>query len=226
MIATAVFDAYGTLFDVSSAARAFATRPEGARLGDWAEVAADWRDRQLQYAWLRAIAGAHAPFDQVTADALDWVLEARGLSDAGLRAPLLALYDRLEAYPEVPGVLDALRDGGTRTAILSNGTPAMLAAAVDAAGLGARLDAVLSVEDLPRPVYKPHPSVYRMVGERLGTEVGEVLFVSSNGWDVTHAAAFGFRTAWVNRTGAPGDRVGMPPDHVIPDLAPIPGLAR
>ena len=226
MASTIVFDAYGTLFDVAAAARAAAAEPGGEGLAAiWPELAARWRDKQLQYTWLRAVSGDHIPFDRVTADGLDWAIEATG-ADPALRPRLLALYDRLGAYPEVPDVLRALKEAGKTTAILSNGTPAMLRGAVESAGIGALLDASLSVEDLPTPIYKPHPSVYAMVGERFGTAPSDVLFVSSNGWDVTHAAAYGFRTAWANRAGEPTDRVGRAPDHVVSDLAPIPDLAR
>ena len=226
MVSTVVFDAYGTLFDVAAAARAAAAEPGGEALREvWPDLAARWRDKQLQYTWLRSVAGAHAPFDRVTADGLDWAIEATG-ADPAVRPRLLALYDRLGAYPEVPGVLRALKAAGKATAILSNGTPAMLEGAVDSAGIGDLLDAVLSVEDLTTPIYKPHPSVYAMVGARFGTAPGDVLFVSSNGWDVTHAGAFGFRTAWANRAGDPPDRIGRAPDHVLADLSPVPELAR
>ncbi|MGR3542566.1 MAG: haloacid dehalogenase type II [Hasllibacter sp.] len=226
MITTVVFDAYGTLFDVAAAARAAASEPGGEALRDvWPDLAARWRDKQLQYTWLRAVSGDHLPFDRVTADGLDWAIEATG-ADPALRPRLLALYDRLGAYPEVPGTLAALKEAGKATAILSNGTPGMLDGAVESAGIGPLLDATLSVEGLAAPIYKPHPSVYAMVGERFGAAPDEVLFVSSNGWDVTHAAAFGFRTAWANRAGEPADRVGRAPDHVIADLTPVPDLAR
>jgi len=223
-ITTCIFDAYGTLFDVAAAARVAAGEPGRAALAEvWPRLAADWRAKQLEYTWLRAIADRHTDFWQVTQDGLDWALEAAGLSgDAALRTRLLALYQELDAYPEVPGVLADLKARGLATGILSNGAPGMLAAAVASARIGDRLDAVLSVEDVG--VYKPHARVYDMVGARFGCARGEVLFVSSNGWDAAGAAGYGFRTAWVNRTGAPRDRLYATPHHEVADLAAIPGL--
>ncbi|PRX35267.1 2-haloacid dehalogenase [Meinhardsimonia xiamenensis] len=221
-----VFDAYGTLFDVSAAAREAAGEPGREALAAcWQKLASDWRLKQLQYTWLRAVAGAHTDFWTVTQDGLDWALEANGLAgDAELRERLLQLYFELSAYPEVPKMLATLKERGFVTAILSNGEPKMLAAAVESAGIGAFLDDVLSVESVG--VFKPHPSVYAMVGERFGTAPAEVLFVSSNCWDACHGAGFGFVSAWVNRAGEPMDRLPWQPAHVLSDLTTIPKLAE
>ena len=225
MIRAVVFDAYGTLFDVAGAARAAAARPAGVALAQaWPRLAEDWRRKQLEYAWLRAIGGAHAGFDAVTADALDWAMEAQRLADPALRAMLLSLYDTLPTYPEVTAALTTLRQRGLTTAILSNGTPAMLASATASAGIIDLFDAVISVEEVG--VFKPHPSVYALTGPRLGVTPSEVLFVSANGWDVAGAAAFGFVTVWVNRAGLPVDRLPGRPAHILPDLSPLPDLAR
>jgi 2-haloacid dehalogenase len=225
-ITTCVFDAYGTLFDVAAAARQAAAEPGQERLAAlWPRLAEDWRRKQLEYTWLRAVMGTHADFRQVTADGLDWALEAAGLGDdPALRARLLALYDELQAYPEVPAMLTALKAAGFATAILSNGEPGMLDSAVGSAGIGGVLDAVLSVESVG--VFKPHRSVYDLVGGRFGCAPAQVLFVSSNGWDAAAAAHYGFATAWVNRSGAPMDRLPARPDHVLADLTSIPGLAK
>ncbi len=225
-ITTAVFDAYGTLFDVSAAARQAAGEPGFPALADrWAELAAHWRHKQLQYSWLRAVTGAHTDFWSVTQDGLDWALEATGLDgDAELRARLLALYWELGAYPEVPAMLAALKDQGLNTAILSNGSPDMLDGAVQSAGIGALLDDVLSVESVG--VFKPDSRVYDLVGRRFDCAPGKVLFVSSNGWDAAAAAGYGFVTAWANRAGEPVDRLPWRPDHVLSDLTTIPDLAR
>lgn len=225
-ITTCIFDAYGTLFDVSAAAREAAAEPGCARLADlWPQLAEDWRRKQLEYSWLRAVTGAHADFWQVTQDALDWAMEAHGLhGDEGLRARLLALYRALSAYPEVPGMLSALKRSGKATAILSNGAPGMLADAVASAGIGALLDDVLSVEAVG--IFKPAPQVYDLVGQRFGCARDAVLFVSSNGWDAAAAAGYGFTTAWVNRAGAPVDRMPWRPTHVMADLSGIPTLAE
>ena len=218
-----VFDAYGTLFDVAGAARAAAAEPGGEAIADhWAALAEHWRDRQLQYTWLRATFGAHRDFAAVTADALDWSMERMGLADPALRDRLLRLYDTLPAFPEAAAALEALRADGHRTAILSNGTPDMLAAAVAASGLGG-FEAVLSVEDVG--VFKPSPLVYRMVPDALGVPPDGTVFVSSNGWDAAGAAAFGFRAVWVNRRDEPVERVLGRPAHVIADLSALQELA-
>ncbi|WP_413850808.1 haloacid dehalogenase type II [Albidovulum sp.] len=224
-ISTCIFDAYGTLFDVTAAARTAAAEPGREALAAlWPRLAEDWRRKQLEYSWLRTVMGRHADFRTVTADALDWALEAAGLADAGLRDRLLALYRDLAAYPEVPAVLAALKRRGLATAILSNGSPDMLAAAVHSAGIGGLLDDVLSVESVG--VFKPDPRVYGLVAERFGPARDAVLFVSANGWDAAGAAAYGFRTAWVNRAHLPVDRLPARPHHVVADLTPIPDLAR
>jgi len=224
-ITTAVFDAYGTLFDVAAAARQAAAEPGFPALtGRWAELAAHWRQKQLQYSWLRAVTGAHTDFWSVTQDGLDWALEATGLDgDAELRARLLALYWELGAYPEVPQMLAALKQNGLQTAILSNGSPDMLDGAVQSAGLGALLDDVLSVESVG--VFKPDSRVYDLVGQRFGCARSDVLFVSSNGWDAAAASGYGFVTAWVNRAGEPVDRLPWRPDTILADLTTVPDLA-
>ncbi|MCE8539070.1 haloacid dehalogenase type II [Ruegeria pomeroyi] len=225
-ITTCVFDAYGTLFDVSAAARQAAEDPDNAALRPhWQTLASHWRLKQLQYSWLRAITGAHTDFWQVTGEGLDWALEAVGLAgDAALRQRLLDLYWQLQAYPEVPAMLRALKDAGLETAILSNGSPDMLDGAVRSAGLGDVLDDVLSVESVG--IFKPDHRVYDLVGQRFGCPPEAVLFVSSNGWDAAAAAGYGFRTAWVNRAGEPVDRLPWTPDHILSDLTGIPELAE
>lgn len=225
MITTIVFDAYGTLFDITSAARRAASEPGGEALAAaWPRVAAEWRRKQLEYTWLRTMTGTYADFATVTAGALDWVLEAANLTDPALRDRLLALYEELNAYPEVAGVLANLKASGYRLAILSNGTPAMLAAATEAAGIGGSFDAVLSVD--PLRLYKPAHQVYALVGTHLGARPAETLFVSSNGWDIAGAAHFGFWTAWVNRSNDPVDRLDEGPAHVVPDLTHIARLLQ
>ena len=224
-ITACVFDAYGTLFDVAAAARIAAAQPGQEKLAEvWPKVATDWRAKQLQYTWLRAVTGDHIPFWQVTQDGLDWAMEASNLDDAVLRETLLALYWELPAYPEVPEMLKALKSHEFSTAILSNGSPDMLEGAVDFAGVGPMLDAVLSVEDVG--IFKPARQVYDMVGTHFGTSPEEVLFVSSNGWDAAAAAGYGFQTVWVNRAGEPMDRLPAQPGHVLNDLTTIPNLAQ
>ncbi len=217
-IEACVFDAYGTLFDYASAAA-------GCRdlLGDKAErLTALWRDKQLQYSWLRAVQGRHADFWQVTGDALDFALEALRLREGGLRERLMNLYLTLAAFPEVPHVLRSLKAAGLRIAILSNGSPSMLRAVVDSASLGDLLDLTLSVEEVG--VYKPHPKVYQLAVDRLALAPEAILFLSSNAWDAYAAAAFGLRTIWCNRYGQARERLPGAPDREIRSLAELPAL--
>lgn len=225
-ITTCVFDAYGTLFDVAAAARRAASetgREDFAKV--WVKVATDWRLKQLQYTWLRAIMDAHTDFWTVTQNGLDYALEASGLSaDTELRERLLALYWELEAYEEVPEMLTTLKSDGLQTAILSNGSPDMLDGAVKSAGLLAVLDDVLSVDDVG--IFKPDPSVYQMVCDRFNCKPDEVLFVSSNGWDASAATKFGFQTVWVNRAGEPQDQLPWVPKAKLDTLHKIPDLTK
>ncbi len=224
-ITTCIFDAYGTLFDVAAAARIVAAEPGREDFAEkWPQIAQDWRTKQLQYTWLRAVAEAHTDFWEVTQNGLDYALEAAGFTDAELRKRLLALYWELQAFPEVPEMLTMLKNAGMQTAILSNGSPDMLAGAVESAGIETLLDDVLSVQDVG--VFKPHKSVYDLVGKRFSCKSEEVLFVSSNGWDAAAASGYGFYTAWVNRSDKPMDRLPWKPQHVLQDLKDIPRLAQ
>ncbi len=217
-IGACVFDAYGTLFDVHSAVG----RSREA-LGDKADgVSALWRQKQLEYTWLRSLMGAYVDFWQITGDGLDYALAANEVDDAELRRRLMDLYLSLDAYPDVTEALDRLRAGGKKTAILSNGAPNMLEAAVASAGLGTRLDAALSVDELR--VFKPDARVYQLAVERLGVEAGRICFVSTNGWDASGAAHFGFNVAWLNRFGQKPERLPGTPAAVISTLAELPGL--
>lgn len=216
-----IFDAYGTLLDVDAAARAAALEPGGERLAEiWPRLSANWRQKQLQYTWLRAVMNAHTDFWQITQDSLDWALDAEGLDDPALRARLLALYRTLEPYPEVRSVLRSILQAGVPTGVLSNGSPDMLNEAFTSAGLTGELAEILSVEKVG--VFKPSARVYDLVGKAFGTTPDEVLFVSSNGWDAAGAAHFGFRTSWVNRAGLPIERLPARPSIVLPDLTEIP----
>ncbi len=213
-----VFDAYGTLFDYAAAAK-------GCRdvLGDDVDrLTALWRDKQLQYTWLRTLQGRHAEFWQVTGDALDFALETLAIDKPGLRDRLMNLYLTLAAFPEVPDVLKRLKTAGLRTAILSNGSPAMLDAAVKAASLEALLDAVLSVEEVG--VYKTHPKVYQLAVDRLGVPAAAIAFQSSNAWDAYAASAFGMQVVWCNRYGQRPERLPGAPDRTIRSLAELPAL--
>ena len=213
-----VFDAYGTLFDFAAAAR-------GCRdvLGDQIDkVTALWRDKQLQYTWLRATQGRHVDFWQVTGDALDFALETLGIGNPALRDRLMTLYLTLDSFPEVPNVLRQLKSAGLRTAILSNGSPKMLDAVVKGAKLDGLLDAVLSVEEVG--VYKPHPKVYQLAVDRLGVPASAIAFQSSNAWDAYAASAFGMQVVWCNRYGQRRERLPGAPDREIKTLAELPAL--
>jgi 2-haloacid dehalogenase len=213
-----VFDAYGTLFDVASAAE----RAKDVLGSRWQPFAELWRAKQLQYTWLRTLMGRHADFWHVTGDALDFALDSFGLSDADLRGRLMSLYERLGAYPDARPALEALRAAGMKLAVLSNGAPRMLAAAAESAGLAPLLDAVISVEEIG--VYKPSPAVYRLAPDRLRLWPGEIAFVSANGWDACGAKAFGLRVAWCNRSGQPAERIPEAPDACVESLAALPAL--
>lgn len=214
----AVFDAYGTLFNLGDIAVKF-----GPLLGGKAEeLSALWRRKQLEYTWLRSLMGRHTDFWHVTGEALDHAMAALGLNDPSLRSRLMEFWLTPTAYPEAAGVLARLQEAGFSTAILSNGSPSMLMAGTTASGLGKLLDRVLSVESAG--VFKPHPSVYDLACDAFGLEPREICFVSGNGWDVAGAAAFGFRVAWVNRAQAAREGLPAGPDAVIGDLSKLPHL--
>jgi 2-haloacid dehalogenase len=201
-ITACVFDAYGTLFDTSSA-----VNPARAKLGaEWQEFAAQWRRKQLEYTWLRSLMSKHADFWHVTAEALDHTLAAFKRNDPVLRAELMQNYLALPADAATTPLLEKLRASGRKTAILSNGAPTMLTAIVNLNKLTRVLDAVLSIELVG--VYKPHPSVYQLAVDRLATPAEQILFVSANSWDAAGAANFGFNAVWINRALAPRD--GLP----------------
>ena len=206
-----VFDAYGTLFDVDGAARR-AAEDDPALKELWPALSADWRRKQLEYSWMRCVTGEHVDFWQVTSDALDWAAERHGIQNTG---PMLHLYRSLPAYAEVPDTLAALRQRG-RTAIFSNGSPQMLTDATESAGIAIHLDALLSVERAGR--FKPAADAYRVVTDHFGCAPADILFCSSNGWDIYGAATYGFDTAWINRTGQPVDRLPRRPARVMSDL--------
>ena len=213
-----VFDAYGTLFDLASAANGCADA-----LGDKAAaLTALWREKQLQYTWLLTAQGRHVDFERVTGDALDFSLETLGIRDPALRDRLMRLFATLRPFAEVAGVLRHLGENGLRLAILSNGTPAMLRAAIAGAELDGVFEAALSVEEVG--VYKPHPKVYQLALDRLGLPASAIAFVSSNGWDAYAASAFGMQVVWCNRYGQRPERLPGAPDREIGSLLALPAL--
>lgn len=217
-IQACVFDAYGTLFDVNAAAGHCS-----AELGDkWQPLAELWRGRQLQYTWLRSLMADYVDFWRITGDALDFAMASLGIEDAALRQRLMDLYLQLDAYPEVPDVLAALKRAGMKTAVLSNGSPDMLRSAVENAGIARHLDAVISVD--PLRVYKPSAVVYAEVERQLGVAPAGVSFQSSNSWDAHGASAFGFKVVWVNRFGQAVERLPGRPDVMLETLDDLPAV--
>ena len=207
-----VFDAYGTLFDVHSAvARHMAAiGPDAARFSE------TWRAKQLEYSWVLSLAGRYEPFWTLTEKALDYAFDRFPDVDRSVRPLLLEAYRTLDAYPEVRETLRTLQARGLRTGILSNGDPTMLKAAVDSAGLSDDLDVVLSVD--AAQVFKTSPRSYELVLQALSIAANDVVFVSSNRWDIAGAAAFGLTPVWVNRLGLPDEYAELAPVAVIGSL--------
>lgn len=218
-IQVCVFDAYGTLFDVHSPVARLQ-----ARLGSEAQrLSGLWRRKQLEYSWLRSLMGRYEDFSVVTRDALEYACQVCGVTDPGLKQALLEGYDNLACYPEVPECLRRIRASGRRVAILSNGEPARLRAAVDSAGLHDLIDATLSVHELS--IYKPAPRVYQLALDRLSlAQPAAVAFQSSNAWDVAGAACFGFQVVWINRFAQPPEGLPGRPKAEIRDLSTLPDL--
>ncbi|HEX7336084.1 MAG TPA: haloacid dehalogenase type II [Gemmatimonadales bacterium] len=213
-----VFDAYGTLLDLASA-----VDPHRAALGETApRLLALWRAKQLEYTWLRTLMERHADFARVTEEALEYACAALDIRDLPLRRSLLTGFLELAAYPDAAQMLRRLRARGLRTAVLSNGTPAMLEQALTQAGLAPLLDSVLSVETVG--FYKPSPRVYHFAAETLELEIGALLFVSANAWDAAGAASAGLRAVWVNRAGAPAERLPAGPAFTLRTLGEVPAL--
>jgi 2-haloacid dehalogenase len=209
-----VFDAYGTLFDVHSVVEA------GRDItSDPATLSMVWRQKQLEYTWLRALMGRYEDFWAVTEAALRASVRRLGLaaSEAQLRR-LMEAYLSLACFPEVEAALERLAP--RPLAILSNGSPHMLHAALASSGLQRYFAHVLSVDAVK--TYKPNPVVYGLGPTALGQRAGDLLFVSSNAWDVAGAKAFGYQVAWCNRTQAPPEELGLVPDLVISRLDQLP----
>ncbi|SDR41860.1 2-haloacid dehalogenase [Rhizobiales bacterium GAS191] len=210
-----VFDAYGTLFDVNSAVMRHA-----GEIGAAAPAfSALWRQKQLEYSWILSLSGRFTDFWTLTQRALDYAFASFPGVDPALRPALLDAYRRLDAYPEVPVLLQRLRAKGFDTAILSNGEPAMLADAIASAGIGQHLTHVFSVSAVG--IFKTDPRAYAQVLAPLGVKPNQVAFISSNRWDVAGAACFGFTPIWVNRTGAPDEYHDLAPVAVLRSLAEL-----
>ena len=218
-IQACVFDAYGTLFDVHAPVASMADS-----IGEHADAVSNmWRQKQLQYTWLRSLMGAHAPFWQVTGEALDFALLFHGVDDSTLREQLMDLYFALDAYDDARDCLGALKVAGLKTGILSNGSPDMLEGAVSSAALTTVLDEVMSIEDVG--VYKPDNRVYQMAVERMGVGgAANICFVSANTWDAQAGSHFGFQVARINRFGLPDDNMPGKPKALLDSLRELPDL--
>lgn len=217
-IKACAFDAYGTLFNVHAPVGKIA-----GRIGeDAGEVSKLWRQKQLEYTWLRSLMPAHVEFWQVTGEALDYALAAHGIDDGPLRNELMQAYLTLDAFDDANRALRELKAGGRLTAILSNGSPDMLDAAVVHSGMKDTLDEVISIEDVK--IYKPSPKVYQLAVDRLAVQPHEICFVSTNGWDAAGAAHFGFQVVWLNRFDMVWENLPGTPKAIITNLDELPPL--
>ena len=213
-----MFDAYGTLFDVHAAIARCREEagPDADRMSEF------WRGKQLEYTWTLTLAGHYADFWTLTERALDYSLARVPSVDKALKQKLLDAYFQLDAFPDARTALRALKDAGHKTGILSNGSPNMLKGAVDGAGIGGDLDAVLSVDVLK--MFKPRPQVYGLVTDHFKCEPSQVIFVSSNRWDVMASVSVGFRGMWINRSKMPDEYQDFPPARVLSDLSGLAAL--
>jgi 2-haloacid dehalogenase len=218
-IKACVFDAYGTLFDVHTPVRKLA-----AEIGPKADALTRlWRQKQLEYTWLRSLMGVHADFWKVTGDALTYALASEEIDEPGLKEELMVLYLKLDPYPDVLPALTALKSRGMRLAILSNGSPSMLDSTVRHAGLDKHFEHVLSVEDVG--IYKPSRRVYRLAMQKLALhDAPAICFLSANPWDAQGAAQFGFQSVRINRFGLKDDVIPGKPAALIPSLEALPAL--
>ncbi len=212
-----VFDAYGTLFNVHAAIARF----RGEAGPDADRMSEIWRTKQLEYTWTLTLAGHYTDFWTLTERALDYSLARVPSVPKALKAKLLDAYFKLDAFPDARACLSSLKKAGKKTGILSNGSPNMLKGAVDAAGIGGDLDAVLSVDSVKK--FKARPEVYALVTDHFKCKPSDVTFVSSNRWDVMAATSVGFRSIWVNRSKMPDEYLDFPPAQTLSDLS---GLAN
>ncbi len=214
-MAVFVFDAYGTLFDVHAAIARF--RSEAGPGAD--RMSEIWRAKQLEYSWTLTLLGRYADFWTLTERALDYALARVPSVDKALRPKLLDAYFKLDAFPDARAALRALKDKGHKTGVLSNGSPAMLNGAVDAAGIRGDLDHVLSVDVLK--MFKPRPEVYMLVTDHFKCKANDVTFVSSNRWDVAAGIAVGFTSFWINRSKMPNEYADLAPKKTLNNLTDL-----
>lgn len=218
LIKACVFDAFGTIFDLSSATARSTVIPDDKR----SALTMLWRDKQLQYTWLRSLQGQYVDFEQVTRDALEFALDTLNLSSPSMRDDLMNLYFSLSAFPEVEPVLRRLKESGMRTALLSNGTPKMLDSLIKHNQIGHLFDFVLSCDDVK--IFKTHPRVYEYCLQRLDLNARDISFQSSNAWDAYAASSFGMRVIWCNRYDQKPERLPGQPDFEVKTLRDLPEL--
>jgi 2-haloacid dehalogenase len=214
-----VFDAYGTLFDVHAAIG----KHRGAAGPDADRFSEIWRTKQLEYAWTLTLAGNYVDFWTLTERALDYAFSRVPSVDRALRTKLLDAYLKLDAFADARPTLRFLKERSARVAILSNGSPHMLNAAVQSAGIAELCDAILSVDAVR--MYKPRPEVYALVTTHFEITPRDAAFISSNRWDVMGASVFGFRPIWINRTKMPDEYADQPPLRTVNDLSALLSLA-
>ena len=214
-IKACIFDAYGTLFDFNSAVDLCSKD-----IGDKSEELSNiWRQKQIQYTWLRSMMNKYADFWQVTGDALDYAMSAVSIKNEPLQKNLMQLYKELEIFPEVNEVLNNIKNENLKIAILSNGTQEMLFNAINHSNLNRLIDMVISVDEIG--VYKPSPKVYQLAINKLKLNPEEICFISSNAWDAHGASSFGFKVIWINRYQLPHEKIPTEPDKIISSLLPI-----
>jgi len=214
-IKACVFDAYGTLFDFNSAVD-ICSKEVGEKSEELSTI---WRQKQIQYTWLRSMMDEYVDFWQITGDALDYAMSAISVKNDKLQNRLMQLYKKLELFPEVSNVLNNVKNGNISTAVLSNGTQEMLFNVIEHSNLSHLIDVVISADEVG--VYKPHPKVYQLAVNSLGVNPEEICFMSSNAWDAHGAKSFGFKVIWINRYQLPHEQIPTKPDIIINSLEPI-----
>jgi 2-haloacid dehalogenase len=213
-IKVCAFDAYGTCFDINSAAQNLAKE-----IGkDWLSFSTTWRTVQLEYTWLRSLMKKHEDFWKVTEDSLDFAMESHKI-DKKFRSKLLELYKKLNSYPELVTCLKNLKEKNIKTCILSNGSPSLLNELTAHAKVQDLFDYLISIEEVG--IYKPHPKVYELVTKKFDCKPEEVCFLSSNTWDIVGGGIFGYQSIWVDRFGKTFDKLGYQPKFKIKDLSEL-----
>lgn len=213
-----VFDAYGTLFDINSVTKHYCNE-----LGDISEQFSNlWRSKQLEYTWLRSLMNRYDNFWCITEESLNYALDYFNIKNDFLKINLLKAYENINCYEEVPTTLSKLKERGISTAILSNASPNMLNMAIKNSKIDSHIDSCLSVDSLK--IYKPHPTVYNLILEKYNLNKNEILFVSSNSWDVAGAKSFGFNVSWINRFNSKKEVLPFEPDIELKSLMDLPNI--